>query len=308
MGTALDGCRTPGAASGLRVGLACAEFNGGITDRLLTGALDALDESGCDLAEAIVAWVPGAFELPVVAQQLARSGAVDAVICLGAVIRGDTGHYEFVAGECAVGLQRVQLDTGVPVVFGVLTTDTVDQALERSADDGSNKGREAAADRDEHGQRAGLGVVGLVRAPGRVLRRKALMLRLVLPKGSLERATLELFAAADLGVIRSSDVDYRATIDDPRIAEVRILRPQEIPLYVADGLFDIGITGRDWVEERGSDVTSLGRPALLEGHRQPDPGGAGRPRRLAGVVGGRPGRVGLGACRCRSGCRPSTPS
>jgi ATP phosphoribosyltransferase len=84
------------------------------------------------------------------------------------------------------------------------------------------------------------------------------MLRLVLPKGSLERATLELFAAADLSVIRSSEVDYRATIDDPRIAEVRILRPQEIPLYVADGLFDIGITGRDWVEERGSKVTSLG--------------------------------------------------
>ena len=84
------------------------------------------------------------------------------------------------------------------------------------------------------------------------------MLRLVLPKGSLERATLDLFAAADLGVIRSSEVDYRATIDDPRIAEVRILRPQEIPLYVADGLFDIGITGRDWVEERGSEVTSLG--------------------------------------------------
>jgi ATP phosphoribosyltransferase len=84
------------------------------------------------------------------------------------------------------------------------------------------------------------------------------MLRLVLPKGSLERATLDLFAAADLGVTRSSDVDYRATIDDPRIAEVRILRPQEIPLYVADGLFDIGITGRDWVEERGSEVTSLG--------------------------------------------------
>jgi ATP phosphoribosyltransferase len=84
------------------------------------------------------------------------------------------------------------------------------------------------------------------------------MLRLVLPKGSLERATLELFAAADLGVVRSSEVDYRAAIDDPRIDEVRILRPQEIPLYVADGLFDIGITGRDWVEERGSAVTSLG--------------------------------------------------
>ena len=84
------------------------------------------------------------------------------------------------------------------------------------------------------------------------------MLRLVLPKGSLEKATLELFAAADLPVMRSSAVDYKATIDDPRIADVRILRPQEIPMYVAEGLFDFGITGRDWVEETGSDVVSLG--------------------------------------------------
>lgn len=84
------------------------------------------------------------------------------------------------------------------------------------------------------------------------------MLRLVLPKGSLERATLDLFDAADLPVRRSSVVDYRATIDDPRISEVRILRPQEIPRYVAEGLFDLGITGRDWVEETGSDVVSLG--------------------------------------------------
>jgi ATP phosphoribosyltransferase len=84
------------------------------------------------------------------------------------------------------------------------------------------------------------------------------MLRLVLPKGSLERATLDLFAAADLGVDRASEVDYSATIDDPRITEVRILRPQEIPVYVADGLFDLGITGRDWIEERGRDVVSLG--------------------------------------------------
>ncbi len=85
------------------------------------------------------------------------------------------------------------------------------------------------------------------------------MLRLVLPKGSLERATLELFEAADLTVNRSSAVDYRATIDDPRVDDVRILRPQEIPTYVADGLFDIGITGRDWVEETGADVVSLGQ-------------------------------------------------
>ena len=84
------------------------------------------------------------------------------------------------------------------------------------------------------------------------------MLRLVLPKGSLEKATLELFEAADLAVVRSSSVDYRASIDDPRIVEVRILRPQEIPVYVAEGLFDFGITGRDWVEETNSSVHSLG--------------------------------------------------
>jgi ATP phosphoribosyltransferase len=84
------------------------------------------------------------------------------------------------------------------------------------------------------------------------------VLRLVLPKGSLEKATLDLFEAADLPVVRSSAVDYKATIDDPRIAEVRILRPQEIPRYVAEGLFDVGITGRDWVEETSSDVVSLG--------------------------------------------------
>jgi ATP phosphoribosyltransferase len=84
------------------------------------------------------------------------------------------------------------------------------------------------------------------------------VLRLVLPKGSLEKATLELFEAADLGVQRSSSVDYKASIDDPRIGEVRILRPQEIPSYVAEGLFDLGITGRDWVEETASDVVSLG--------------------------------------------------
>jgi ATP phosphoribosyltransferase len=84
------------------------------------------------------------------------------------------------------------------------------------------------------------------------------LLRVVLPKGSLERATLDLFEAADLAVLRNSDVDYRATIDDPRVSEVRILRPQEIPQYVAEGLFDLGITGRDWIEETASDVASLG--------------------------------------------------
>ncbi len=145
VGTAVDSSGDdPSPGRGIRVGLACAEFNGGITDRLLTGALAALESAGGDLAEAVVVWAPGAFELPLVAQALARSGSVDTVVCLGAVIRGDTGHYDFVAGQCASGLQRVQLDTGMPIVFGVLTTDTVDQALVRSGHGDDNKGREAA--------------------------------------------------------------------------------------------------------------------------------------------------------------------
>ncbi len=95
------------------------------------------------------------------------------------------------------------------------------------------------------------------------------MLQIVLPKGSLEKATLELFAAADLTVIRSSSVDYKATINDERVAEVRILRPQEIPVYVAEGLFDLGITGRDWVEETQSDVVSLGELHYSKATSQP---------------------------------------
>ncbi len=95
------------------------------------------------------------------------------------------------------------------------------------------------------------------------------MLRLVLPKGSLERATIELFEAADLAVSRSSDVDYRASVKDHRISEVRILRPQEIPRYVADGLFDVGITGRDWVEETGAEVVSLGELSYSKATSQP---------------------------------------
>src|SRR4051795_6789064 len=95
------------------------------------------------------------------------------------------------------------------------------------------------------------------------------MLRLVLPKGSLERATLQLFEDADLPVVRSSDVDYRATIDDPRVVDVRILRPQEIPRYVAEGLFDLGITGRDWIEETGAEVVSLGELAYSKNTSNP---------------------------------------
>jgi 6,7-dimethyl-8-ribityllumazine synthase len=128
---------------GLRIGLACGLFNGGITWRLLEGALDGLSSCGVEPGDVRVAWAPGAFELPVVARAMSLSGTVDAVACLGAVIRGETGHYDFVAGQCAAGLQRVQLDTGLPVVFGVLTTDDTAQALARSGGD-DDKGREAA--------------------------------------------------------------------------------------------------------------------------------------------------------------------
>ena len=95
------------------------------------------------------------------------------------------------------------------------------------------------------------------------------MLKIVLPKGSLEKATLDLFEAADLSVVRSSSVDYKASIDDPRVAEVRILRPQEIATYVQEGLFDIGITGRDWIEETNSEVVSLGELRYSKATAQP---------------------------------------
>ncbi|HEY5024395.1 MAG TPA: 6,7-dimethyl-8-ribityllumazine synthase [Acidimicrobiales bacterium] len=133
-----------GVGGEARVALLCAKFNGGITERLLDGALEGLEDSGVKPATVTVAWVPGAFELPLVAMRLAESGTIDAVVALGAVIRGETAHFDFVAGECASGLQRAALDTGVPVVFGVLTTDTVDQALARCGPGHSNKGYEAA--------------------------------------------------------------------------------------------------------------------------------------------------------------------
>ena len=127
-----------------RVAFVCAKFNGGITERLLDGALQGLSECGLPSTNVEVAWVPGAFELPVAALRLAGSGRVDAVVALGAVIRGDTAHFEYVAGPCASGLARVALDTGVPVVFGVLTTEDVAQALARSEKGADNKGYEAA--------------------------------------------------------------------------------------------------------------------------------------------------------------------
>ena len=130
---------------GLRVAVVCSRFNELVTERLLAGATDGLLRHGVDQASITVAWVPGAFELPLAAARLAASGEVDAVVVLGAVIRGATAHFDFVAGECAAGVMRAQLDTGIPVIFGVLTTDTVDQALDRAGGKSGNKGFDAAA-------------------------------------------------------------------------------------------------------------------------------------------------------------------
>ena len=130
---------------GLRVALVCSRFNELVTERLLAGATDGLLRHGVDEASVTIAWVPGAFELPLVAARLAASGEVDAVVCLGAVIRGATAHFDYVAGQCAAGVMRAQLDSGVPVIFGVLTTDTVEQALDRAGGKSGNKGFDAAA-------------------------------------------------------------------------------------------------------------------------------------------------------------------
>ncbi len=125
----------------LRIGLAVARFNDAITVRLRQGAVTALARHGVtDICEV---WVPGAFELPLAARAMLTDGGCDAVVALGCVIRGDTSHYDFVAGECASGLQRVQLDLGAPVVFGVLTTETVEQAIVRASVNEMNKGGEA---------------------------------------------------------------------------------------------------------------------------------------------------------------------
>jgi len=129
---------------GLRVAVVCSRFNDLITERLLAGARDGLVRHGVDDGSIAIAWAPGAFELPLVAQRLAVSGEYDAVIALGAVIRGATDHYTHVAGQCAAGLERVQLDTGVPVIFGVLTVDTIEQAIERAGTKAGNKGYAAA--------------------------------------------------------------------------------------------------------------------------------------------------------------------
>ena len=131
-------------AAGLKFAIVLSRFNSIITDRLLAGALDALARTGCDPGDLEMVRVPGSWELPLVARELARQKRHDAIICLSAVIRGDTPHYEYIAAEAAKGLAQSALETGVPISFGVLTCDTLEQAIDRAGAKSGNKGFDAA--------------------------------------------------------------------------------------------------------------------------------------------------------------------
>jgi len=130
--------------TGLKIGIVVARFNEFITNKLLGGAKDALLRHGVLEEDITVAWVPGAFEIPLAAQKLAKSEKFDAVITLGAVIRGSTPHFDYVAAEVSKGVAAISLATGLPVIFGVLTTDTIEQAIERAGTKAGNKGYDAA--------------------------------------------------------------------------------------------------------------------------------------------------------------------
>lgn len=131
-------------AQGLRFGIIAARFNEFITGKLVSGAVDALTRHGAVEADITLAWVPGAYEIPLAAQKMAGSHNFDAVICLGTVIRGGTPHFEYVAGEVAKGVAHVNLQTGVPTIFGVLTTENIEQAIERAGTKAGNKGFDSA--------------------------------------------------------------------------------------------------------------------------------------------------------------------
>jgi len=133
------------AAKGIRVGIVAARFNEFITSKLLDGALDCLRRHDVNEESIDVAWVPGAFEIPLIASKMAKSGKYDAVICLGAVIRGSTTHYDYVCSEVSKGIANVSLNSDVPVLFGVLTTDNIEQAIERAGTKVGNKGYDCAA-------------------------------------------------------------------------------------------------------------------------------------------------------------------
>ncbi|WNC13983.1 6,7-dimethyl-8-ribityllumazine synthase [Brevibacillus brevis] len=131
--------------TGLRVGIVAGRFNEFIVGKLVGGALDALKRHGVEEENVDVAWVPGAFEIPLIAKKMAESGRYDAVVTLGAVIRGATPHFDYVCSETAKGVAALSLSTGIPVIFGVLTTDSIEQAIERAGTKAGNKGWEAAA-------------------------------------------------------------------------------------------------------------------------------------------------------------------
>lgn len=131
-------------ADGIRIGIVAARFNEFITSRLVGGAMDALKRHGATEDDIDIAWVPGAFEIPLTASAMASSGKYDAVICLGAVIRGNTSHYDYVCAEVSKGIAQVSLTSGVPVMFGVLTTENIEQAIERAGTKAGNKGFECA--------------------------------------------------------------------------------------------------------------------------------------------------------------------
>ncbi|MBQ1249920.1 MAG: 6,7-dimethyl-8-ribityllumazine synthase [Selenomonadales bacterium] len=131
-------------AEGLKIGIIAARFNEFITSKLLGGAMDAIVRHGGKKEDVTVAWVPGAFEIPLVAQKMANSKKYDAIICLGAVIRGSTSHYDYVCAEVSKGIAHVGMDSGIPVMFGVLTTDTIEQAIERAGTKAGNKGFDCA--------------------------------------------------------------------------------------------------------------------------------------------------------------------
>jgi 6,7-dimethyl-8-ribityllumazine synthase len=130
-------------ARGKRFAIVVSRFNDLVTTRLLDGALDCLQRHGAEEDDIEVAWVPGAFELPIVAQKLAKTGRFDVVTCLGCIVRSDTPHFDYVAGESSKGIARVGLDTGVPITFGVITADTVDQAVQRAGVKAGNRGWDA---------------------------------------------------------------------------------------------------------------------------------------------------------------------
>lgn len=131
-------------AKGLKVALVVSRFNDFITSKLLDGALDALRRHGASAEDQDVYWVPGSFEIPLVAQRVAQTGRYDAVVCLGAVIRGDTPHFQYIASEVTKGIAQVMLQTGVPIGYGVITPDTLEQAIERAGTKAGNKGAQAA--------------------------------------------------------------------------------------------------------------------------------------------------------------------